>query len=221
MTGAIATFVPWLISCAVVNVCCTRCDTFKPEVEDVYEKVIVNSGFASIRANSLLVENSARRENALLVVISGCQNNLKFAGVELNQSIANLAYNEFGCMYPEMRRTCDELDAFMGNPVRKVKNSKGVVMFLYPNVVKIQLDSIQLIAQEVRKAIYFQILNVKKVNAEAKLLQKRKNILYKMIMGGRKWKRTLLDAVFEQCEVCERVCKMRARAEELSVAGLR
>jgi len=57
-----------VISCALVNVSATISTTYKPEVENVYEQVIVSSSLASLRSSSLLVENSARRENALLLL---------------------------------------------------------------------------------------------------------------------------------------------------------
>jgi len=222
ITGAVATYVPWIISCALVNVSSTIDTTYKPEVENVYEQVIVNSGFASIRIFSLSVDNSVRRENALLLVTTRCIDHVIEASSYINSGlIGDLAKREFEYLYPEMRKVCDNLDAFKGNPIRKVRNVEtNAVRFLYPQVVKIELDSIQLIAQEVRKAIFLQIKHVKKLNALRKLLSARKVILRKMIDASRAWKEEVLRQIFQHIEVCERYNKQRKRSEELSVAAL-
>ncbi|GMH75395.1 hypothetical protein TrLO_g812 [Triparma laevis f. longispina] len=217
--GVVSTYVPWVLSAAVSNVC--KMETgVKHAVEDVHEGLVASLCLGTLKENLVFVENSSRREIAALLTMDRCAGDLK----KLSWGIRDLGYSmakeHFSNIYPSIRLVCDQLDMFRGAAERKVTGKDGRPTFIYAKVCKMELDTLQDIAGFVRGCINEQNVSAKVLSDLSKLLVKRRKIYRKIATEARNWKENCLGEIMSVVGVCETLNKHRRRAEEMAVACL-
>ncbi len=219
VSGAVSLYVPWMLSIAVKNVC-KRETGLRKELEEIHESVSNAASFATLRESVILMENAARRETALLLLMDRRIKELNdAANVMRNLSIA-LAEEQFNRIYPNIRAICNHLDLFRGNPSRKIVDAKGTPKFIFATVMKLELDTIQELAAFVRSSLNEQLVSAKVLSDLSKLFLTRRKIYRKIVKSARDWKASLLDDIFECVGTCERLAKQRKRSEEVAVSSL-
>ena len=215
LDGVVSTYVPWMISAAVGNVCKMQTGTRYP-VEDVHDSLLASFGLGTLREDLTFIESASKRECAALYLMDRCSADLK------NQAelIRGLGYDmgkvQFERIYPYIRRVCDQLDLFRGAPNRRIAGRDGTPMFVYAKVMKMELDSLQDIAGLVRGCINEQLVSAKVLSDLGKLVEKRRKIFRRLVQEARAWKKNILKDIANCIGVCEGLNKQRRRAQEFA-----
>ena len=185
--GVIATFVPWMLSTAVVNVCKIK-NGLRKSLDNVHESLLASVSLGTLLENIRGSQNLVRREIGLLLLMERTTANL----LECSSSIRDLGDKmgkaEFTEIYSKTKAVCDHLDAFRGGKIRKVVDKKGIPFFIYASVMKTELNTLQDIAGFVRRIINEQLVSAKVLRDLGKLMAARRGVYRRIIDVGRKWK---------------------------------
>jgi hypothetical protein len=199
---------------------CKRETGTKTDVKEVHEKVQTAAALSALRQSVSILETGAKRESGILLLQERRIAELKNAAGGMKKMALALAEKQFKFIYPKIKSICNTIDQFRGEPHRRVAAEDGTHMFIYADVKKMELDSLQVVAGFVRASLTEQLVSARVLQDLAKLMEVRRKLFRKIASNARAWKVDMLEAAFTQIGVCERLNKQRRRSEELCVSSL-
>ena len=140
--GVVAVYVPWVLSAAVQNAT-MRLSGTKCELSSIHEVVQTAAAFSTLHESVAILETGAKREIGVLLLQERRIAELHSAARQMRGMALALAEKQFSLIYPMIRKTCNNLDAFRGLQQRQVAGDDGKPMFIYADVTRMELDTLQ------------------------------------------------------------------------------